>query len=544
MITSGRKRGALEITGLSIRYDSNRVVHNVDLSVPAGGTLALVGQSGSGKSTIANTVLRVGPQRVERNSSITFDGRDILRFSARRFRDLLKHEIAYVPQFPLSSLNPTRRISAQLRESFQIVNGRHDVTGDQLEAALTDVEIRHPERILQAYPHELSGGQLQRILIAMAIAKKPSLIIADEPTSALDISLRRSILELLQRKQHELGCAILLITHDLSVAKTLAEDAVILKEGAVVESGTSSAVLDAPTTEYGRLLADSIPEKNVDRYWSARETRASHIHETQEPVILVEGVSKTFGAGDTQTVALDQISLEVAAGTTYAIVGESGSGKTTLARTILGLAQPDSGSVTVNGQIVRAENVDSLRAIHRNLQFVYQDGSSSLDPRFSALRSVAEPLQRFGILNHAKALRLQSAQLLQSVGVGQHLHKRRPQQLSGGQRQRVAVARSIAPHPHVVVLDEPTSALDVSVQATLIDLLVELQLKHQLTYVLVSHDLALVRQFADRVAVMRDGQIIEEGAVEDVYERPQHEFTRLLIANSFLDRDRTPVLAH
>lgn len=530
----------LRVTGLDVFYGKNQVVSNVGFTIHAAEIVALVGQSGSGKSTIANAITHLGDEaHVGQHSSIVLDGAELTALSDKRFRPLRGRSIAYVPQFPIASLNPTRRIGSQLKESFlrdPLKNHAGAVDKNLLVAALKRVGLNEFDRVLSAYPHQLSGGMLQRILIAMAIANGPKLIVADEPTSALDVSLRRTILDLLNEIRDEFGTALLIITHDLSVASARADRVLVLDKGHVVEEGTATEVFEAPQAPYTRKLLASVPDKNRDRYVAARGRRqvenAAALRMVRQ--IEVRDVSKCFVDSKEQVQALSGVSFEIPRGFTYALVGESGSGKTTMARAILGLQEVDTGVIQVDGEDVRGRSPVALREIRKSLQYVYQDGNSSLDPLYPVIRSVAEPLKHFGV-EPVKARRLQRAgEVLELVGIERALHHLRPTKLSGGQRQRVAIARAIATHPKVVILDEPTSALDVFTQTQITDLLFKIQIELGLTYLLVSHDLGLVRQFADYVSVMKDGKIVESGTVEQIYGYPQDDYTRMLIQNSLL----------
>jgi peptide/nickel transport system ATP-binding protein len=382
---------------------------------------------------------------------------------------------------------------------------------------------------------------LQRVLIGLTVLPRPALIVADEPTSALDVTIQKRILDLLSQLRRDLDISLLLITHDLAIAAERADSLVVLKDGVVQEAGSTATVFSSPTSEYARQLHADVPALNPDRYQHLRapDTRESRVQPPRvsrsAPAscgfvnkIEVSGVTKAFTVEGKALVAVDDVSFTVAAGTTHALVGESGSGKTTAVRLLLGLEKPDAGSITVAGEEVAGRSHASLRSTRRHLQLVYQNPFTSLDPVWTVKRLVGESLDRYGIgTRQERAARVREA--LDSVGLSQDLLSRRPVALSGGQRQRVAIARSLVLRPDVIVLDEPTSALDVSVQAGIVEVLLTLQASLGLTYVFVSHDLALVRQLAHTVSVMHRGRIVESGPVATIFDDPRQPYTRALL---------------
>ncbi|MNL04019.1 Glutathione import ATP-binding protein GsiA [compost metagenome] len=388
----------------------------------------------------------------------------------------------------------------------------------------------NPGVVYESYPHQLSGGMLQRVLIGLAVLPRPSLLVADEPTSALDVTIQKRILDLLSRLQHELDISLLLITHDLAIAAERADSLVVLKGGKVQEAGSTASVFSAPASAYARKLHADVPALNPDRYAWLRDPgfRLLKAESTTTPKIAVNAVTKNFRVGDRVLTAVNNVSFNVPAGTTHALVGESGSGKTTTIRLLLGLEEPDTGTISVAGEELTGRSRTSLRATWRHLQFVYQNPFTSLDPTWSVEQLVREPLDRFKIGTRAERLET-VREALANVGLSEHLLNRKPTALSGGQRQRVAIARALVLRPDVIVLDEPTSALDVSVQADIVDVLLSLQAKLGLTYVFVSHDLALVRQLAHTVSVMQRGRIVEHGTVVDIFDNPQHPYTASLL---------------
>jgi peptide/nickel transport system ATP-binding protein len=521
----------LRVEGLSVAYGGDEVVSGVGFTVAAGASLALIGESGSGKSTIARALLRLLPAGVGRASGrVEFDGREVLGLPERHFRPLRGRTLGFVPQDPNSSLNPVRTIGVQAQEAARLVEGID--AGERTDLVLetfAQVGLTDPRRAYDAYPHELSGGMLQRVLIGLAVLPRPSLLVADEPTSALDVTIQKRILDLLSGLRESLGISLLLITHDLAIAAERAESLIVLKDGVVQEAGPTASVFARPTSAYARQLHADVPALNPDRYADLRAVGATRAADPSTPVkIEVRGVTKTFGTDGNRITAVNGVSFAVPAGTTHALVGESGSGKTTAIRLLLGLEQPDVGRIVVAGEELHGRSHASLRGVRRHLQLVYQNPFTSLDPTWRVERLVREPLDRFAIGDKRERSQLVRA-ALESVGLGEHLLSRKPSALSGGQRQRVAIARALVVRPDVIVLDEPTSALDVSVQADIVDVLLRLQAELGLTYVFVSHDLALVRQLAHTVSVMERGRIVEHGTVTQIFDDPQEQYTRTLL---------------
>jgi peptide/nickel transport system ATP-binding protein len=471
---------------------------------------------------------------------VRLDGRETLGLPERQFRPLRGRQFGFVPQDPGSALNPVRTIGSQAHEAAGLLGGTDaEERRSRILAVFEQVGLPDPVRVYDSYPHQLSGGMLQRVLIGLTVLPRPSLIVADEPTSALDVTVQKLILDMLSELRQELDIGLLLITHDLAVAAERADSLVVLKDGAVQESGPARQVFEAPRSDYTRSLHADVPALNPDRY---RSQRLAHDQENADdgglpefggsadsaPHIEVRDVTKRFSSRGKDVLAADGVSFAVKRGTTHALVGESGSGKTTAIRLLLGLEQPDSGGITVGGDGIHGRSYADLRGVRRHLQLVYQNPFTSLDPTWRVSRIVREPLDQFDVGSKAgRAERVQD--VLASVGLPESVLSRRPAHLSGGQRQRVAIARALVLRPDVVVLDEPTSALDVSVQAGILELLTRMQRELGLTYLFVSHDLALVRQIADTVSVLRRGQVVEDGTVEQIFSQPQHPYTRELL---------------
>lgn len=535
----------LRVDDLSVFYGQQRVVSDVSFELGRGKSLALIGESGSGKSTIARAVLRLLPDGGRATGHIEFDGREVLGLAERQFRPLRGRAIGFVPQDPGNALNPVRTIGAQALEAAALLTE----TDRRLHKSIVletfaQVGLDNPQRVYDAYPHQLSGGMLQRVLIGLAVLPRPRLLVADEPTSALDVTIQKKILDLLSRLQQELDISLLLITHDLAIAGERADSIVVLKDGAVQEKGVTASVFSSPTSAYARKLHADVPALNPDRYAGLREPGLRSLHkEASAPAkIAFTGVTKRFTAGGRVLTAVDDVSFSVQPGTTHALVGESGSGKTTTIRLLLGLEQPDAGHISVAGEQLGGRSKTSLRSVWRHLQLVYQNPFTSLDPSWKVEHLVREPLDRFKIGTNAERQE-KVREALANVGLGAHLLSRKPGALSGGQRQRVAIARALVLKPDIIVFDEPTSALDVTVQAEIVEVLLTLQSKLGLTYVFVSHDLALVRQLAHTVSVMQNGRLVEQGTVREVFANPRETYTKTLLESipSGL-RERQPVL--
>ena len=538
----------LGIRDLVVRYRTERgdvdAVRGVSLDVARGQVTALVGESGSGKSTVAQAAigLLAGNGRID-GGTITLHGAEgdteLIGLSDRRWRALRGTRVALVPQDPGNSLNPVATIGASIGEVLRI-HGWRDAA--KIRARVIDllerVEIDDPATRYRQYPHELSGGMRQRVLIAAALALDPELIIADEPTSALDVTVQRTVLDLLDRLRADTGTGVLFITHDLAVAADRADTIVVMKDGAVQESGPARSVLAAPESDYTRrLLADAPSLGHVVEHRAPASVSAA-------PLVTVSGLRQEFGrgAGQPPLVAVDDVSFTVAPGTTHAIVGESGSGKTTIGRALAGFGAPQRGTITVDGVEVTALRPGRhRRGYRRTAQLVYQNPYASLDPRQRIGTILEEPLRNFG-LGSAAEHRSRAAHALAQVALAPEIAARRPRELSGGQRQRVAIARALILEPRLVVLDEAVSALDVTVQAQILRLLASLQEELGLTYVFISHDLAVVRQISDTVSVLRRGVQVEHGTVDEVFGSPQHEYTRGLldaVPGSALRKDTT-----
>ncbi|MDG0798127.1 dipeptide ABC transporter ATP-binding protein [Pectobacterium punjabense] len=518
---------ALENVTIAYRSDDREqtVVEGVSFHIQPGEVVALVGESGSGKTTTAQAVIGLLAEngRLTRGA-IRLNGVDISGWSQKRLDSVRGAQISLIPQDPTSSLNPVQTIGEQVDEILRIHQREDRQTIRQKTLALLErVGLNQPELRAKQYPHELSGGMKQRVLIAIAIALKPALIIADEPTSALDVTVQKRILDLLDELRHENGTSVLFVTHDLGVAAERADRLLVFQNGYIQEQGPTLDVLSAPSSHYARTLLANVPSLNP----IPRPPR----NHASEIIVSVENLVQTFplsGRKGEHFRAVDDVSFSVVRGTTHAIVGESGSGKTTTARSLLGFHHPSAGRILIDGTDITHLKGEALRQFRQKIQLVYQNPFGSLDPSQRLYDIVEEPLRNFN--RHTAAQRERKIhEMFERVSLPVALLSRKPRELSGGQRQRVAIARALVLEPQVLVLDEAVSALDVTVQAQILRLLAELQESLGLTYVFISHDLAVVRQIADTVSVLYHGKQLESGPVERIFAQPEHRYTRELI---------------
>ena len=554
----------LKVEGLTVDFSRRGesappAVDGLNLVVRPGSMTAVVGESGSGKSTTANAVIGLLPETARvTGGHIHLGSVDLGSLGTTAWRGVRGSQIGYVPQDPGNSLNPLQTIGKSVAEALRI-HGRADRKSARAQVLdlLEKVGIDRPEMRADQFPHELSGGMRQRVLIASAIALRPRLLIADEPTSALDVTVQKQVLDLLDDLRAETDMGILFITHDLAVAGERADEVVVMQSGKVVESGSADRIFSRPATDYtSRLLADAPALKTKSRRApTAIEAGAPTAAEvgagsgsSVEPgraFVSVEGLTQVFNRSGDQVIGVEDVSFTVERGTTHGIVGESGSGKTTTGKALAGFLAPQSGRLLVGdfdaanlgqqrGRGARAR----LQDFRRTVQLVHQNPYSALDPKHSIRQTLTEPLRNFRIGTRASRPALVE-ETLERVALPTTYLDRRPQELSGGQLQRVAIARALIAGPELVVFDEAVSALDVTVQAQILDLLDELQTDLELTYVFISHDLAVVRQIADTVSVMSHGRLVENGPTEDLFARPQTDYTRTL-----LDAIPRPVMLH
>jgi peptide/nickel transport system ATP-binding protein len=547
----------LSLRDLSVTFRTNAgdfaAVKNVSLELAAGQTLAVVGESGSGKSTTAAAINRLLPGNGRISSGqVVFDGRDLAALREKEMTAIRGAQIGLVPQDPMSNLNPLQRIGHQIEEALT-VHGKFSGKAARSKAIelLEMVGIAEPEKRVDQYPHEFSGGMRQRVLIAIGLACRPRLLIADEPTSALDVTVQRRILDQLDLLTQEMGTAVFLITHDLGLAAERADQVVVMRRGEIVEAGDSQRILSNPEHEYTKQLIASVPSLAAERMpaWesirvleagspgadgSGADGSGTDGSGTDDALVRIEDLTKVFklrgrGGASSDFTAVDSVDFTIPRGRTVAIVGESGSGKSTTANLVLALEAPTSGRILFEGTDMVSLNRSGLFEFRRRVQPVFQNPYASLDPRFTVERSIAEPLAVHRV-GDARSRKARVAELLDQVSLAPALGGRLPHELSGGQRQRVAIARALALSPKLVVLDEAVSALDVVVQAQVLELLADLQRELGLSYLFISHDLAVVRMVSDIVHVMQRGRFVESGTPEQIFDAPQEDYTRELLA--------------
>ncbi|WP_327114956.1 ABC transporter ATP-binding protein [Streptomyces sp. NBC_01341] len=528
----------VEVSGLTVSFDGTDGVKAVDglsFTLEEGAALGVVGESGSGKSASAWALL--GLHRgtgATVGGSVRVAGVDVQTAGDAELRALRGAKAAMVFQDPLSSLDPYYAVGDQIAEVYRVhTRASRRAARARAVEVLDRVGIPDAERRSRSRPHEFSGGMRQRALIAMALACEPRLLIADEPTTALDVTVQAQILDLLHDLRRETGMGLLLVTHDVGVAAESVDDVLVMQHGRAVERGPVAEVLGSPRQPYTRELLAAVPRVDAKRTRvpaaEAAEAAAPVPAQDGPPLLEAVGLSREFGRGSGRVTAVDGVSLTVRAGETLGIVGESGSGKTTLGRMLVRLLDPTAGRLRYRGEEIGSLPERALRPFRREIQMVFQDPVASLNPRRSIGESVADPLRAAGETDE-RLIRNRVGELLERVGLDAGRYERYPHEFSGGQRQRVGIARALAADPKLIVCDEPVSALDVTTQAQVIALLAELQRELGIGLVFIAHDLAVVRQVSDRVAVMRQGRIVEQGAVDEVYGSPRDAYTRQLLA--------------
>ena len=539
-------RPLLEVSDLDITFTTSGgdvpAVRGANLTVYPGQTVAIVGESGSGKTTTAMAVagLLAGNGKVT-GGSIDFQDEEISKASGKRIRQLRGDEIGMVPQDPMSNLNPLWKIGFQIKEALTANNVAKGKAADKrVVELLEEAGLPDAARRAKQYPHEFSGGMRQRALIAMGLAARPSLLIADEPTSALDVTVQRQILDHLDVLTRQLGVAVLLITHDLGLAAERAQHLVVMYRGQVVESGPALEILQNPQHPYTRRLISAAPSLSGQRMISSLEAREAPAEAGQpaqrtDEVVVAENLTRVFdirgGAPWVKSApftAVDDVSFTLRRGRTLGIVGESGSGKSTVAQMVLRLLPPTSGRILFEGRDIGEMTKKELFALRRQMQPVFQNPYGSIDPTYSIFRTIEEPLRLHGVATRSER-EARVRELLEQVSLPAATMQRYPNELSGGQRQRIAVARALALRPEVLVLDEAVSALDVLVQDQVLQLLNDLQAELDLSYIFITHDLAVVRQIADDTMVMEKGRVVEHDATEEVFRNPRQEYTRRLL---------------
>ena len=524
----------LSVRNLSVRFgQDNRAVdavQDVSFDIHAGKTMALVGESGSGKSVTAMSILKLlpYPKASHPSGEILYKGKNLLQNSEADMRALRGDRISVIFQEPMTSLNPLHNIARQIGETLLLHKG---LTGSQSRQRTIEllnlVGIQEPEKRLNSYPHELSGGQRQRVMIAMALANDPELLIADEPTTALDVTIQEQILELLRSLQQKLGMSVLLITHDLNIVRRYSDDVCVMYQGALVEQSSTSQLFAAPQHPYTRMLLNAEPRGLPQ----AVEKQGTPILETDKLKVWFPIKRGLLKRTVDHIKAVNPCSIRLYTGRTLGVVGESGSGKTTLGLAILRLLRSEGG-ICFAGDAIDQLNQNEIKPLRRKMQIVFQDPYGSLSPRMSVAESISE-----GLEIHAIGLPAEREQLiidvLQEVGLNPDDRHRYPHEFSGGQRQRIAIARAVILKPELIILDEPTSALDRTVQAQIIDLLRELQQRYKLSYIFISHDLAVVKALSHDLLVMQHGNVVEQGEAADIFSNPTQKYTRRLLEAAF-----------
>ncbi len=536
----------LEIRDLAVDFTVdgrvNSAVRGLDLDVDRGETVALVGESGSGKSVTALSVLQLLPYPTASHptGSIRVDGREMMGASEDVLRDMRGGQVSMIFQEPMTSLNPLHKVEKQINETLLVHQGLapHGAHARTLEL-LDLVGLRDIERLMASYPHQLSGGQRQRVMIAMALANEPALLIADEPTTAVDVTIQAQILKLLRELQAKTRMGLLLITHNLSIVRKMAERVHVMQDGEIVEHGPLAEVFERPRHPYTRHLLAAEPTGTPDPAPPAAET----VMRCKDLKVYFPVKAGLMRRTVDHVRAVDDVSLEVRAGHTIGVVGESGSGKTSLGLALLRLER-SRGEIAFDGHEIQGLSFKRMRPLRREMQIVFQDPFSSLSPRLSVGQIIEEGLLVHGLGGDEAARRELISSALDEVGLDPETRDRYPHEFSGGQRQRVAIARALALEPKFVVLDEPTSALDMSVQAQIVELLRELQRRHRLAYLFISHDLKVVRAMSHDILVMRDGRVVEQGPAEELFARPTDPYTRALFAAAFdIEADETGVVS-
>jgi len=556
----------LSVRGVSVDFNTDtggfRAVDNLDFDVRPGRTLAIVGESGSGKSVTSMAIMRLTDYSGGRISTgqILFRGSDdrevdLTQASDEQMRAIRGNDIAMIFQEPMTSLNPVFTIGDQIVEAIMLHQQLSRSAARQSALKLLEkVRLPDAEQLLDRYPHQLSGGMRQRVMIAMALSCQPRLLIADEPTTALDVTIQAQILNTIRELQRDLGTAVIFITHDMGVVAEMADDVVVMLRGKKVEQGTVQEIFNAPKHPYTRALLAAVPRLGSltgrdlplrtpqtvlegDTLREVGETREQDTARYDEPVLRVDKLTTRFDVGHNlfgrvthRVHAVEQVSFDVYPGETLALVGESGSGKSTIGKTLQQLVAPTSGAVRYNGQDIFSMDSAGRQRLRQEIQYIFQDPYASLDPRKTVAFSIAEPIRTHGLLSGEDAIARRVGELLEQVGLKPEHATRYPHEFSGGQRQRVCIARALASNPKLIIADESVSALDVSIQAQILNLLMDLQKDRGLSYLFITHDMAVVEKVSHRVAVLYLGQIVELGTRRQIFESPQHAYTRKLLA--------------
>ncbi|MFY1916119.1 dipeptide ABC transporter ATP-binding protein [Achromobacter xylosoxidans] len=556
----------LSVRGVSVDFNTEngvfRAVENLDFDVRPGKTLAIVGESGSGKSVTSMAIMRLTDYnngRIATGQILFRDGDDrevdLTAASDERMRAIRGNDIAMIFQEPMTSLNPVFTIGDQIIEAIMLHQQlSRSAARKAARALLEKVRLPDAEQLLDRYPHQLSGGMRQRVMIAMALSCQPRLLIADEPTTALDVTIQAQILNTIRELQRDLGTAVIFITHDMGVVAEMADDVVVMLRGRKVEQGPVEEIFRAPKHPYTRALLAAVPRLGSltgrdlplrtpqtvlegDTLREVGETREQDTARYDEPVLRVEKLTTRFDVGHNlfgrvthRVHAVEEVSFDVYPGETLALVGESGSGKSTIGKTLQQLVAPTSGAVRYNGQDIFSMDAAGRQRLRQEIQYIFQDPYASLDPRKTVAFSIAEPIRTHRLLTDEAAIARRIGELLEQVGLKPEHARRYPHEFSGGQRQRVCIARALASDPKLIIADESVSALDVSIQAQILNLLMDLQKDRGLSYLFITHDMAVVEKVSHRVAVLYLGQIVELGTRRQIFESPQHAYTRKLLA--------------
>ncbi|WP_313493848.1 MULTISPECIES: dipeptide ABC transporter ATP-binding protein [Achromobacter] len=564
--TASSSAPLLSVRGVSVDFNTDtggfRAVDNLDFDVRPGRTLAIVGESGSGKSVTSMAIMRLTDYnggRISTGQILFRDGDDrevdLTQASDEQMRAIRGNDIAMIFQEPMTSLNPVFTIGDQIVEAIMLHQQlSRSAARRSARKLLEKVRLPDAEQLLDRYPHQLSGGMRQRVMIAMALSCQPRLLIADEPTTALDVTIQAQILNTIRELQRDLGTAVIFITHDMGVVAEMADDVVVMLRGKKVEQGTVEDIFNAPKHPYTRALLAAVPRLGSltgrdlplrtpqtvlegDTLREVGETREQDTASYDEPVLRVDKLTTRFDVGHNlfgrvthRVHAVEQVSFDVYPGETLALVGESGSGKSTIGKTLQQLVAPTSGAVRYNGQDIFSMDSAGRQRLRQEIQYIFQDPYASLDPRKTVAFSIAEPIRTHGLLAGEDAIARRVGELLEQVGLKPEHATRYPHEFSGGQRQRVCIARALASNPKLIIADESVSALDVSIQAQILNLLMDLQKDRGLSYLFITHDMAVVEKVSHRVAVLYLGQIVELGTRRQIFESPQHAYTRKLLA--------------
>ena len=527
----------LEVNALKVRFAAEshpvQAVDGVDFRIQSGETFALLGESGSGKSVTALSITRLLPRTAEISGAVVFNGIDLLALPKKKMRSFRGRRIAMIFQEPQTSLNPALTVAKQVGETLaQHRNLSGKAQKKSVVELLEAVEIPDPAQRMDEYPHQFSGGMKQRVMLAMALAGEPDLLIADEPTTALDVTTQARILALLKKIQRDTGMAMLFITHDLAVASQVADRVAVMNKGKLVETASTRRFFSRPQHPYSKILFDSLPDASKNRARDAGEAplQAEPMLRVSELKVHFPVQTGFFGRPAGYLRAVDGVSLELAQGRTLAVVGESGSGKTTLGKGILQLIKPAGGAVFLTGDNLSDLSASQLRQRRTDMQVVFQDPFSSMNPQMMVKDIIEEGMRSLGAEKNSRVRQALVDELLDQVGLEPDFKYRYPHEFSGGQRQRICIARALAVRPKLLICDEPTSALDVTVQARILELLASLQEELGLAYLFITHNISVVASFAHDVAVMYQGRIVEQGATESVLTAPQHEYTQALLS--------------